>query len=123
MGAEMPLRGRVGRHTQSGFRQCQNWADDQEIVIDLLNGIPVMRGGANGSIPRLRIILGIASEALCQAITRFEDRHFPGQRSGFVDPDGAMLNRMLEVLGERPSNRGFQFQKLVDSASPKLFQM
>ena len=117
----MPLRGRVGRHTQSGFRQCQNWADDQEIVIDLLNGIPVMRGGANGSIPRLRIILGIASEALCQAITRFEDRHFPGQRSGFVDPDGAMLNRMLEVLGERPSNRGFQFQKFVDSASPKLF--
>jgi len=114
----MPLRGRVGRHTDSG-RQCQNWGDDQQIVRDLLNGIPVLQGGAAGSL-RGRIVVGIASEALCQAILRFEDKHFPGQRSGFVDPDGAMLNRMLKVVGELP-HRGLSITKLVDKASPKLF--
>jgi hypothetical protein len=34
----MPLRGRVGRHTQSGRRHCQNLIDDQKTVIGLLTG-------------------------------------------------------------------------------------
>jgi hypothetical protein len=97
MEARMSLRGRVGRHTQSGGRQCQNWVDDQQTVMDLLNAIPVMKGGAGGSLGG-RIVLGIASEALCRAISRFEDKYFPGQRSGFIDPGGKMWNRLMSEV-------------------------
>jgi hypothetical protein len=106
------LRGRVGRHTRSGGRQCQNWADDQKTVMDILNAIPVIKGGAGGSLGG-RIVLGISSDALYRAISRFEDRHFPGQRSGFIDPGGAIWNRMLTVAMESsPPHLTFQF-KLV----------
>ena len=93
----MSLRGRVGRHTQSGGRQCQNWMDDQQTVMDFLNSIPVIKGGAGGSLGG-RIVLGIASEALCRAIARFEDKYFPGQRSGFIDPGGKMWNQLVSEL-------------------------
>lgn len=95
----MPIRARVGRHTQAGGRQCQNWADDQQVVIALLNRIPVRDGGAGGSLTG-RVVAGLSSEVLYRAISRFEDRHFPGQRSGFVDPGGPMLVRM-EALAAR----------------------
>src|SRR5450631_3766101 len=98
---DMSLRGRVGRHTRSGGRQCQNWVDDQQTVIDLLNAIPVTGAGAGGSLGG-RIVLGIASEALCRAISRFEDKYFPGQRSGFIDPGGKMWNRLLTTVSELP---------------------
>jgi hypothetical protein len=99
----MPLRGRVGRHTQDRGRQCQNWADDQKTVIYLLNRIPWFEGGAMGGFGALGdkldgpIHSGISSEALYRAITKFEDKQFPRQRSGFVDPDGAMLRRMTDL--------------------------
>jgi hypothetical protein len=86
---DVSLRGRVGRHTQSG-RQCQNWPDDQKTVIMLLNAIPNFRGGPERLLGG-RIVAGIASEALCKAISHFEDKYFPGQRSGFVEPLGAMM--------------------------------
>jgi len=90
-------------------------------VIYLLNAIPVLQGGAAGSLGG-RIVMGIASEALCQAILGFEDKHFPGQRSGFVDPGGAMWERMLIVWAQAPSShRDLQIVKLVDRASSKLF--
>jgi hypothetical protein len=92
----MSLRGRVGRHGVGG-RQCQNWVDDQQQVIDLLNSIPVAQGGAGGQLGG-RIVLGIASQALNLAIARFEDRYFPGQRSGFVDPGAKMWKRMASVM-------------------------
>jgi hypothetical protein len=59
----MPIRARVGKHTRAGGRQCQNWADDQKTVIDLLNRIPVTNGGAGGGL-RPRIVAGIASVAM-----------------------------------------------------------
>jgi hypothetical protein len=99
----MRIRGRVGRHVHAGGRQCQNWPDDQRAIIAFLNLVLVEDGGAGGALGG-RIISGIASEALCTAILRFEDRYFPGQRSGFVDPDGPMLKRMDE-LAARPSSR------------------
>lgn len=97
----MPLRGRVGRHTHKGARQCQNWSDDQQALIALLNRIPVSDGGAGGSLNG-RVVSGLSSDALYRAIARFEDKHFPGQRSGFVDPGGAMLRR-IEELAARPA--------------------
>jgi hypothetical protein len=98
----MPLRGRVGRHTGQGGRHCRNSPEDQQTVIALLNGIPVSEGGAGGSITG-RVIDGMANDALYRALVRFEDRHFPGQRSGFVDPGGRMLKLMEALSAPRPA--------------------
>jgi hypothetical protein len=98
----MALRARVGRHTKLGGRHCQNWAEDQQTIIDLLNRIPVADGGTGGKLNG-RIIVGMSSDALYRAISQFEDKHFRGQRSGFVDPGGAMLKRM-EELAARATN-------------------
>jgi hypothetical protein len=96
----MSLRGRVGQHGIGG-RQCQNWMEDQQSVIDVLNRIPVNKGGAGGKL-RGRIVLGIASHALNLAILQFEDMYFPGQRSGFIDPNGKMWVRMLDLMPYEP---------------------
>jgi hypothetical protein len=93
----MPIRARVGRHTRAGGRECQNWADDQKTIIDLLNRIPVASGGTGGSL-RPRIVAGIVSNELYTAIMAFERNHFPGQHLGFFDPGGPMF-RKLETLG------------------------
>jgi hypothetical protein len=92
----MSIRARVGRHNKSGGRHCQNWADDQAIVVSLLNQIPQEQGGADGEL-HPRLVAGIASDDLFAAILRFEDKHFRGQRSGFIDPGGPMF-RKLESL-------------------------
>jgi hypothetical protein len=94
----MPLRGRVGRHANTGAH-CQNWTEDQQTVIALLNRIPVSDGGAGGSLGG-RVIAGLSSDALFQAILRFEKQHFPANQWGFVDPGGAVLTRM-EMLASR----------------------
>ena len=137
----MPLRGRVGRHTQSGRRQCQNWLDDQNTVIALLNRIPADAGGAEGGLDgRLngRMVAGMASNSLYAAISRFEDTHFPRQRSGFVDPGGRMLRRMEELAARVPAlptqpplpappsitfdnYLDFQRRKVLDESRAKLF--
>ncbi|HKU97440.1 MAG TPA: hypothetical protein VJR58_19285 [Vineibacter sp.] len=96
----MPIRGRVGRHARHGGQHCQNWPDDQQNVIGLLNRIAVNDGGTGGGLNGNiggRIVAGMASDALYRAIMTFEDKHFPGQRSGFVDPAGGMLKRLEEL--------------------------
>jgi hypothetical protein len=82
---------------QADAQPCPNWADDQLVVIDLLNSIAVPDGGAGGSLNGTingRFVAGTASEALCHAIATFESRQFPGQCSGVVEPDGRLLARM-----------------------------
>jgi hypothetical protein len=93
----MPIRARVGRHTRAGGRHCQNWADDQQTVIDLLNRIPIHSGGKGGAL-RPQVVAGIASSELYAAIVEFERIHFPRQHLGFFDPGGPMF-RKLETLG------------------------
>jgi hypothetical protein len=95
----MPIKGRVGRHASDG-RHCQNWKADQQTVIDLLNNIPVADGGTGGALSG-RIVAGLASTALYQAILAFEKKHFAGQPKGFVDPGGLVLTN-LEALAIRP---------------------
>jgi hypothetical protein len=97
----MPLRGRVGRHHKTGGRHCQNWVEDQRTIVDLLNQIPIEQGGAGRKL-QPRIVAGIASDDLSAAILRFEDKHFPGQRSGFVDPGGRMYQRMESLTAAAP---------------------
>ncbi|MBR0692814.1 hypothetical protein [Bradyrhizobium lablabi] len=93
----MPIRARVGRHTRAGGRQCQNWADDQKTVVDLLNRISTAYGGAGAGL-RQRIVAGIASNELYAAIVAFEAKNFPGQHLGFFEPGGPMFKK-LEALG------------------------
>ncbi len=93
----LSLRGRVGRHANTGIH-CQNWKDDQEFVISLLNSIPPADGGTGGSLGG-RVVAGIASDPLYRSILHFEKTYF-GRQSGFVDPGGPMLAK-LEALATR----------------------
>jgi hypothetical protein len=95
-----PLRGRVGRHSNTGA-QCQNWVEDQQTVIALLNLIPATDGGAEASLAG-RVVAGMSSDALYKAILRFQKQYFPAQQSGFVEPNGAVLAKM-ETLASRPT--------------------
>jgi len=104
------LRARVGRHANTGAH-CQNWIDDQLKVIMLLNFIPAADGGAQGSLTTDRVIPGIASDALYNAILRFQKQYYPAQQSGFVDPGGAVLAQM-EMLASRPTT-------VAPTAAPK----
>ena len=88
----MPLRGRVGRHASTG-KHCQNWKSDQQHVIALLNRFPAEYGGAAGSLNG-RVVAGIASEGLYQAILRFQKHQVPIQ-TGFVGP-GDLSLQVLE---------------------------
>ena len=92
----MPIRARVGRHTRSGGGHCQNWADDQKVIIDLLNRVPRTSGGAQGGL-NPRIVAGICSDDLYAAISAFEGKYFPGQRSGFVDPGGLIYQKLATL--------------------------
>ena len=97
----MPIRARVGRHTRSGGGHCQNWADDQRVIIDLLNRVPRTSGGAQGGL-NPRIVAGICSDDLYAAIAVFEDKYFPGQRSGFLDPGGLMYQKLAMLAAPAP---------------------
>src|SRR5260370_32194760 len=99
---QMSIRARVGRHTRSGGRHCQNWADDQKVIIDLLNHIPLTSGGTGGGL-NPRIVAGICSDQLYAAISAFEDRYFPGQRSGFIDPSGPMYQKLTILAARAPA--------------------
>lgn len=96
----MPLRGRVGRHANTG-RHCQNWKDDQLTVIALLNRIPIADGGTEGTL-KPSVTPGLVSDELYSSILNFQKKHFPGTPSGFVDPGGPVLVK-LEALAARPA--------------------
>jgi hypothetical protein len=96
------LRGRVGRHAQTGV-QCQNWPDDQWTIISLLNLIPAVNGGTAGNLPGI-VVSGVSSDALYKAILRFQKQHFPVHQTGFVDPGGAQLARMEALSFAPPSD-------------------
>src|SRR5260370_40343773 len=64
----------------------------QRTVIDLLNRIPVTDGGAGGSLAG-RVIPGVATDALYDAIRRFEEKCFPGSTKPKAPCDYATLSR------------------------------
>ena len=95
-----PIRGRVGRHANTGA-QCQNWAEDQQTIINMLNVLPLADGGPEGSILG-KVVNGVASDALNKAILRFQKLQFPAQQIGFIEPGGPVLAK-LDALASRPS--------------------
>jgi hypothetical protein len=62
----------------------------------VLNRIAPPDAGTGGSL-KPRIVAGIASNALYNAIVAFENKHFPRQRSGFVDPGGPMYQKLVAL--------------------------
>lgn len=97
----MPIRGRVGRRANTG-RHCQNWKDDQQTVIKLLNAIPADKGGAEGSL-KGDVVAGIAGDGLYQAILTFQKKHFPARQTGFIEPAGDMLGWMEMQAAPKPA--------------------
>ena len=95
-----PIRGRVGRHANTGA-QCQNWAEDQQTIINMLNVLPLADGGPEGSILG-KVVNGVASDALNKAILRFQKLQIPAQQIGFIEPGGPVLVK-LDALASRTS--------------------
>jgi hypothetical protein len=95
-----PIRGRVGRHANTGA-QCQNWAEDQQTIINMLNVLPLADGGPEAGILG-KVVNGMASDALYKAILRFQKLQFPAQQIGFIEPGGPILAK-LDALASRPS--------------------
>jgi hypothetical protein len=100
--AQSWLRARVGRHANTGSH-CQNWVEDQLKVIVMLNLVAAADGGAHGELTDDHVVAGIASDALYNAILRFQKRQFPAQQSGFIDPGGPVLARMETLAWQAPS--------------------
>ena len=86
----MGLTSSVGRRHG---RDSQNRIGDQKIVQDLLNRIPAGVGGAEGSLHE-RMVEGICSDKLFQAILNFQRRNEPQFADGHVDPGGRSLEAM-----------------------------
>jgi hypothetical protein len=99
----MPLQARVGRHKNTGAH-CQNWVEDQRVVIMFLADIPATEGGAAGTGLNINGLRGgVASEALYQAILRFQQKHFASHQTGFIEPGGPQYAK-LEELATRAVN-------------------
>jgi hypothetical protein len=99
----MPLRDNVGRVATTG-RQCQNWKKDQEVVIDLLNKIPIADGGAEGILKPDIVVTGHASDGLFSSILYFQQKNFHEKPDGFISPAGRTL-RKLEELGAKSATQ------------------
>jgi hypothetical protein len=95
----MPLQARVGRHANTG-KHCQNWVQDQRVVITFLDDIPLADGGAGGALSIEGLRAGIAGDDLYEAILRFQKKHFPASPTGFIEPGGPQLAK-LEALAQR----------------------
>ena len=55
-----------------------------------------------------RVVSGLCSDELYRAISAFEDKNFPGERKGYVDPGGPMLKRMEDLAqAQTPSQINF----------------
>jgi hypothetical protein len=92
----MGLTSSVGRRNG---RHSRNRISDQKIVQDLLNRIPVSAGGAGGALNE-RMLEGICSNNLHQAILNFQKKNVPGVADGRVDPGGRTfesLERMAKM--------------------------
>jgi hypothetical protein len=89
------LKDRVGRFAATG-RHCQNWKQDQEIVISLLNKIPIAKGGSEGTL-NTKVMTGHASDGLYSSILYFQKNNFPGEADGNIRPGGPTFRKLVEL--------------------------
>jgi hypothetical protein len=96
----MDIQASVGRRQG---RNSQNRALDQEIVRTFLNRIPAAQGGAGGSL-RERIVDGMCSDALYEAILRFQRVHLGVQADGHIDPHGRTITSLNRLGLQSPQH-------------------
>jgi hypothetical protein len=96
--SESDFKASVGKYGAGG-RQCYNTVKDQQMIIDLLNRIPVSYGGTEGKLitPPL---WGVVSNDLHQAIVHFQT--FYADRGlvpadGHIDPHERTLKVLLKI--------------------------
>ncbi len=92
----MQLKDKVGRFAATG-RSCQNWKKDQELVISLLNKIPISDGGAENMLKPQLVVTGHASDSLYTSILYFQQKNFPGTPDGHIRPAGPTFKRLVEL--------------------------
>jgi len=92
----MQLKDKVGRFAATG-RSCQNWKKDQELVISLLNKIPISDGGAENMLKPQLVVTGHASDSLYTSILYFQQKNFPGTPDGYIRPAGPAFTRLVEL--------------------------
>lgn len=91
----MEIKSSVGRRNGNHSR---NRASDQKIVQDLLNQIPVSEGGGGNAL-RERMVEGMCTDGLYNAILKFQKKHLPKFADGRVDPDGPTFQALLQMSG------------------------
>ena len=122
----VPLRGRVGRHTQEAGRQCQNWDDDQQTVILLLNSTLTTYGGTDltlrGVIPgHDRVVLGLCKRRTCikpSCISR--KRIFQTRVRVFLNPAGQCSGALGILCLDPPGLPGPSRRERPRVATPYL---
>ncbi|MCC8972005.1 hypothetical protein [Bradyrhizobium brasilense] len=90
------LKDKVGRFAATG-RGCQNWKQDQELVISLLNKIAISDGGAETMLKPQMVVTGHASDSLYNSILYFQKKNFPGTPDGYIRPGGPTFNRLVDL--------------------------
>jgi len=119
----MAIQMRVGRVTRDGGRQCTNWVPDQKEVTGLLNAIAIAAGGTQGKLSEAYIQPYVCSDALYAGIVRFEDKHFPGQRNGYVVPGSAMYQRLVDLASGKPARPQPVYEHPIDMLRRNLLNI
>ncbi|MTV12274.1 MULTISPECIES: hypothetical protein [Bradyrhizobium] len=93
------LKDKVGRFAATG-RSCQNWKQDQELVISLLNKIAISDGGAETTLKPQMVVTGHASDSLYNSILYFQKKNFPGTPDGYIRPGGPTFTRLVDLAAK-----------------------
>ncbi len=117
----MQLKDRVGRNAATA-RHYQNWKQDQELVFNLLNKIPVSEGGAEGVLTKPeRFINGNINDNLYSSILYFQKKNFSGVPDGNIRPGGPTFKKLVELSSRaaaQPTQRPGQWNSI---ATPSVY--
>src|SRR5262245_46350436 len=81
-----PIQASVGK---LNGKDCYNVPEDQEAIEQVLDKIPVARGGTAGTVPWPRALWGKCSTPLHSSILNFQTKNGLPYVDGHVDPGGA----------------------------------
>jgi hypothetical protein len=111
----MSIRGTVGYYV-ADKRQAENYSADQKTIINLLNQIPKVDGGQEGSL-RITIKERECTQPLLDAIWAFQRKNFDNA-TGVIEPRSAMLSKLEELAYEAtPKGGNTPLEMLQDSLS------
>jgi len=93
----MPIDASIGKH-RFGTTQCYNLPKDQLRVANLLDLVPKIKGGTEGTLMLSldKIRWGIVDERLYRAVQVFQRQQF-GSTDGHVDPNQPTIRKLEEL--------------------------